>query len=109
MPHKFGTSGNECYTNTVCIRACLSCKYNIQVFHREDFMCPVLKIANVHPLSTQKCPEEVEEDTHLPQLSSGQNARRAHSQEYSPSIIDAPDKYQFAVLASSIRRSWFLL
>ena len=27
---------------------------------------------------------EVEEDTHLPHLSSGQNARRAHSGTYSP-------------------------
>ena len=63
-------------------------------------MCPVLKIANVHPLSTQKCPEEVEEDTHLPQLSSGQNARRAHSRQYFPPIIDHLDKYQFTVLAS---------
>ena len=68
-------------------------------------MLPILKIANVHPLSTQKSSEEVEEDTNLPQLSSVQNARRAHSREYSPPIFDDLDKYQFAVLASSLRRS----
>ena len=68
-------------------------------------MLPILKIANVHPLSTQKSPKEVGEDTNWPQLSSGQNARRAHSREYSPPIIDEFDEYQCAVLASSLRRS----
>ena len=62
-----------------------------------------VKTANVHPLSTQKSPKEVIEDTHLPQLSSGQNARRAHSRTYSPPIIDDLDKYQFAILGSSSR------
>ena len=39
----------------------------------------------------------------MPHLSSGQNARRAHSPTYSPPIIDDLDKYQFAVLGSSLR------
>ena len=39
----------------------------------------------------------------MPHLSSGQNARRAHSPTYSPPIIDDLDKYHFAVLGSSLR------
>ena len=39
----------------------------------------------------------------MPHLSSGQNARRAHYPTYSPPIIDDLDKYQFAVLGSSLR------
>ena len=61
--------------------------------------------ANVHPLSTQKSPKEVEEDTHLAHLSSGQNARRAHSRTYSPSppIIDDLVNDQCAILGRSLR------
>ena len=39
----------------------------------------------------------------MPHLSSGQNARRVHSREYSLPIIDNLDKYQFTVLGSSLR------
>ena len=39
----------------------------------------------------------------MPHLSSGQNARRVHSREYSPPIIDNLDKYQFTILGSSLR------
>ena len=61
--------------------------------------------ANVHPLSTQKSPKEVEEDTHLAHLSSGQNARRAHSRTYPPPppIIDDLVNDQCAILGRSLR------
>ena len=39
----------------------------------------------------------------MPHLSSGQNARTAHSPTYSPPIIDDLDKYHFAILGSSLR------
>ena len=39
----------------------------------------------------------------MPHLSSGQNAIRVHSREYSPPIIDNLDKYQFTILGSSLR------
>ena len=39
----------------------------------------------------------------MPHLSSGQNARRAHSPTYSSPIIDDIGKYHFAILGSSLR------
>ena len=85
------------YTKTVCIRACLSCNCNIQVF--PSILRLLTYIHSPHKnLSRKERRTPICLTCQVAKMLEGHTIRRIL-----PPIIDDVDKYQFAILGSSLR------